>query len=159
MTHPKPEPALSIRGVLVSPEGLILLIKIAGPRGELWITPGGRWESGEKHSATLRRELREELGLTDFDHEGQIWTRRGSHTVEGGPVLEIEHFYLVHTDVFEPSNAGMEPEELSRFAEFRWWRIEDVRRSEERFAPARLGELLEELVAHGPPNEIIETGD
>jgi hypothetical protein len=40
----------------------------------------------------------------------------------------------------------------------RWWTIDELERSEERFAPRRLAELLRTLLRDGPPPEPVDVG-
>ncbi len=41
---------------------------LVGRKGQKFIIPGGRIESGEDHAACLRRELKEELGVDVISH-------------------------------------------------------------------------------------------
>jgi ADP-ribose pyrophosphatase YjhB (NUDIX family) len=60
--HASPSPTAS--AILVDDEGRVLLTRRAGDPGEgLWDLPGGFLEEREDALATLRRELREELGV------------------------------------------------------------------------------------------------
>ena len=136
-----------------------MLMKIAGWKGDLWITPGGRIQSGESPQDALIREIGEETGLTGFQAGAEIWVRRASFVVDGETKQERERFYLVPCAPFEPMTSNLEPAERAVFQEYRWWPIEEIARSRERFAPARLGELLVALRRDGPPPSPVETGE
>ena len=47
----------SVRAVFLTPSGFVLLMKISGWRGDLWITPGGRIQAGESHLSDPLRAL------------------------------------------------------------------------------------------------------
>ena len=153
------EVSQSVRAVLLTPTGSVLLMKIAGWRGDLWITPGGRIQSGETPEVALVREIGEETGLTGFQPGAEIWVRHAAFVVVGKSKQERERFYLVPCAPFEPTTSNLEPAERAVFQEFRWWPIEEIARSSERFAPARLGELLVALRRDGPPPSPVETGE
>ena len=55
-----PTPPISIKGVLIHQDRVLLLLN---GRGE-WDLPGGRPDPGEDHRTALAREVREETGLT-----------------------------------------------------------------------------------------------
>lgn len=60
----EPGPQLAVSAVVVV-DGRLLLVERAAPPAEgRWALPGGRVEPGERLSAALRRELREETGLS-----------------------------------------------------------------------------------------------
>ncbi|HKQ20238.1 MAG TPA: NUDIX domain-containing protein [Candidatus Eisenbacteria bacterium] len=147
----------SVRTVLLTPAGTVLLMKIAGRRGDIWITPGGRIRPGEEPLAALKREVAEETGLTGFRVEAEIWVRHATFVSNGVEKDERERFFLVPSERFEPATSNLEPDERAIFQEFRWWPIEEIARSKERFAPRRLGELLQVLQRDGPPSSPVET--
>ena len=72
---------------------------------------------------------------------------------------ERERFFYVPCEKFVPVTISMEDAELSRFRGYRWWPISEVKCSSDRFVPAKLGELLEDLHTNGPSTEVIETGE
>jgi 8-oxo-dGTP pyrophosphatase MutT (NUDIX family) len=133
-------------------------MKIAGYQGDLWITPGGRIRPGEEPMAALVRELQEETGRVGLQPGAEIWVRHATFLSKRQPLEEEERFFLVPSEQFEPTTARMEPAELEVFREFRWWSVEGIVGSGERFAPQRLGELLLALRRDGVPASPVETG-
>jgi 8-oxo-dGTP pyrophosphatase MutT (NUDIX family) len=69
----------AIRAILITRAAEVLLMRIRPPDHSecFWITPGGGIESVE---LTLRRGLREELGLTQFEIGPLVWRRQ--HTFD-----------------------------------------------------------------------------
>ncbi|GLZ35814.1 NUDIX hydrolase [Lentzea sp. NBRC 105346] len=54
-----------VGGIVFDPIGRLLLVRRANAPGEgLWSIPGGRVEPGETDSEAVKRELREETGLS-----------------------------------------------------------------------------------------------
>jgi 8-oxo-dGTP pyrophosphatase MutT (NUDIX family) len=60
---------IGVKGLIRNKEGKILLLKIPAWGGSpgYWDMPGGRMDPGETFEQTLRRELREEIGV---EYEG-----------------------------------------------------------------------------------------
>jgi 8-oxo-dGTP pyrophosphatase MutT (NUDIX family) len=155
------KPRLVCRAILLTPEHEVLLMHIRewSTGWTAWITPGGGMEEGESPEDTLRRELFEETGLKDFEVGPKVWTRDHSDTWEGRPFRQVESLYLIETPRFPPTTEHQpEPVEIRAFRGFHWWPLEEIEESEEIFVPARMGPLLRNLVANGPPAEPIDAG-
>ncbi len=145
------------RGVIVTPQGELLLMRMRLPRLELWITPGGGIDSGETPEAALRRELLEETAL-DTDVIGpHLWSRTVRFTAGGAAFEQRESFFLIQTRKYEPRFMGMPGDkERDLLGEFRWWRAGEIIDSNEIFAPRQVGELLADLLRHGVPKTPVE---
>jgi 8-oxo-dGTP diphosphatase len=150
---------VSVRAVFLTSLGKVLLMKVAGERESLWITPGGRIRDGEEPRDALAREILEETGQSDLLVDSEIWIRHGSFIRNNRRHDEVERFFLIPTEQFEPSTQGMEEAEKKRFRRYEWWNIGDIEDSDETFVPRRLGRLLHNLHAGDVPAKPIETGE
>lgn len=65
-------------------DGRCLILEASERKGK-WDLPGGRLHVGEKSEDGFKRELEEEIGLTDFQHvavvDYYVWDREGLPTV------------------------------------------------------------------------------
>ena len=147
---------VSARAVLLTSDGFVLLMKVRGRAGDLWITPGGRIRPGEDPIAAVAREIREETSRTGLDIRGEIWVRHGTYLASDGWREEREHFFLVPSERFEPTTAGMEEKELTRHGGFKWWSIPEIADSPEAFVPPGMAELLENLRREGAPARVLD---
>ncbi|MCB1743271.1 MAG: NUDIX domain-containing protein [Gammaproteobacteria bacterium] len=147
------------RALILTPAGELLLMRLRMPRGPVWLTPGGGLNAGEDVLEGLRRELREELGRDDLPIGQEVWRRQVPYVLDGLDYEQHERYFLVHCERFKASAHNM-PHETERdwFESFRWWPVDELRASKERFAPRRLAELIHDLVANGPPVQPIDTG-
>jgi ADP-ribose pyrophosphatase YjhB (NUDIX family) len=160
------EPSLrpSARGLLVDPDGCVLLAEFDLPHMQLWAVPGGGIEPGETSRDALRRELLEEVGFEVTGEPPFVWQRRVvvDAVVEGYDGV-IEDHYLIRCERFEPRGA-LSDEELAaeNVVSFRWWSAAEIRKSTDAragyFSPRYLGELLDDLLRDGPPEAPIELG-
>jgi 8-oxo-dGTP pyrophosphatase MutT (NUDIX family) len=151
----------AVRALILTPEREILLIRTAIPHlgSVLWLTPGGGIEAGEDAHAALRREIREETGLTDPRIGPEVWTRCHSYRWGRNLVTQAERYFLVPTSRFAPSAAGLpHPDERRDVTGFRWWRLEEVDASGERFVPMRLALHLRALLEDGAPAPPVDVG-
>ena len=146
------------RAVVLDPSGRILLVRFDVRPRALWACPGGGLESSESHEEAIRRELLEEVGLNLESLGPCIWTR--THVIPfGGFDGQVERFFLVHADAFDPRGT-LSPDELraEHVTAVRWWTPEELARSTELHAPRRLPQLVADLWAEGPPPEPIDVG-
>jgi len=151
----------AVRALMLTPQGEALLMRAQEPVSgrQVWFTPGGGREGDETAEACLRRELAEETGRSDFEIGPAVWTREHTFDWGGRMVSQMEVFHLVEVERFEPVMADNPSEiESEAFREYRWWTAAQIRDADELFAPRRLAELLEELIANGPPHEPVDTG-
>ncbi|MBD0337707.1 MAG: NUDIX domain-containing protein [Thermoleophilia bacterium] len=142
----------AVRALVLDPDDRVLLVHWVDEDNDLdlWLTPGGGVDEGEDSTAALRRELREEAGLREFEPGPVVWTRRHRFPWRDGVVEQRETFALVRSPRFEP-----EPEPAALDAEgvreVRWWRLDELEASDAEFAPRRLAAHVRKLVEDGPP--------
>jgi TDG/mug DNA glycosylase family protein len=147
----------AVRALVVDPDDRVLLVRFEWPDKTVWAPPGGGVERGESDEHALVRELAEESGLRDFTLGPCIWTRTHWFTDMDGWAGQTERIYLVRTEAFEPApewtTAQLADEGIS---EQRWFTRAEL--DGLLFAPRRLPELLDDLLAHGPPHEPLDVG-
>jgi TDG/mug DNA glycosylase family protein len=109
----------AVRAVVVAPDGRTLLLRYGGGYDTWWITPGGGVEAGESDEAALRRELREELGIAEFDVGPLLWSRTRWFLGEPGFGGQTNRSYLVRVPWFEARV-------VSEAQEARWFTLEEA---------------------------------
>jgi ADP-ribose pyrophosphatase YjhB (NUDIX family) len=148
-----------VRALILSPDPAVLLIRMAVENGELWIAPGGGIGDGENHEDTLRRELREEIGLVDVAIGPHVWNRECTFPWRGQQIEQREYFYIVRTDRFVADLSGNPvAHEREAITEIRWWPVHELPLESKDFAPARLGSLVTDLLKNRVPPRPIDTG-
>jgi TDG/mug DNA glycosylase family protein len=108
-----------VRAVIVAPDRRMLLIRYVEEYETWWIPPGGGVDPGESDSEALRRELREEIGLTAFELGPLLFEREHHFPIEdfGG---QRNRYYLVRVPRFEV-------EQLGEGTEARWFTVDELR--------------------------------
>jgi 8-oxo-dGTP pyrophosphatase MutT (NUDIX family) len=142
----------SARALLVDPQDRVLLMKFASQSNRtFWLTPGGSLHPGETFEDALRREIREETGIT-LAHAGHwVWTSPKRIVRDGRPVDTLARVYIQRVPNFVAAPTALTPEERGTFREFRWWSIDEIEGSREMFVPRTLAVLLSALISEPWP--------
>jgi 8-oxo-dGTP pyrophosphatase MutT (NUDIX family) len=150
-----------VRALLLDPDDRLLLARMVEPATgeEWWVTPGGGVDAGEEPEFALRRELREETGLEEFELGPVIWTRHDVFPWGGKTLDQREQIFLVRVSAFDPrpmlSKAQLANEGMH---DLRWWTLEELATSDANFAPRRIVRFLRQLLEEGPPPAPIDVG-
>jgi len=144
----------AVRVVLTDEGGRVLLFHAVtddvGPAG-WWELPGGGIDEGESFLDAAVREIREETGLVlDPAQFGPpAWRRDTTWRARGLRRLQHEVVVAARVPGHRPDirTDGQTATELEIYVEARWWEVADVLRSQVRFYPGRLPELLPAFLA------------
>lgn len=145
----------TVRAVVVTTNAEVLLVRFEFPAGTRWALPGGGIDPGETPLEALRRELDEEVGLSDVDIGPHIWTREHRIPfINGLWDGQREQIHLVRVErTFEPRpRLSWEDLRAEYLHEIRWWHIDEIARADDVvFVPATLHAHLSTLLELGPP--------
>jgi 8-oxo-dGTP pyrophosphatase MutT (NUDIX family) len=140
----EPVPREAVRALLVDAAGRALMMRWRRPGAEWWICPGGGVQDGETVEEALRRELVEEVGLQISDLGEPVHER--THILPGSRHLRIQHdtFFVVRVDSIEVApTIDLVAENVEGH---RWWTVDELEATDERYSPPELPELLRTLV-------------
>ena len=140
----------AVRVILLTPAQEILLMLIPPDGGNsFWMTPGGGLKPGETIHQGAKRELQEELGLSDITLGPLVWLRQHTFNWAERRLCQREQYHIAHVNRFQPFiSDNIEAEYLS---EFRWWPLATMVQSNERFTPLSLAGIVQKYLAHGAP--------
>ncbi len=136
----------AVRALVLDAQDRVLLVQYRRPVGDetWWGTPGGGIDAGETPEEGLRRELREEIGLEAFELGPFLYEHAGEFCWAHVLYRQRNATYLVRVDAHEPrATIDLDPEGV---AAVRWWSLDELEASHERFAPDDFVERLRTLL-------------
>ena len=138
------------RVVLLGPDDQVFLIHAADPGNSTsepwWEIPGGGIDPGESSAHCAARELHEEGGFDSVSVGPIVATQHVEFTFAGMFFDQDEVIHIARTDQVELKKPmGLEFFEALAFRGSRWWTMDEILESEERFLPPRFQELIAAL--------------
>ena len=109
-----------VRAVVVAPDGRTLMIRYVNTYESWWIPPGGGLDPGESDLDALRRELREEVGLDEFEIGPLLFEREHHLRIDEEFGGQSNRYYLVRVPWFEVTHLG-------EGDEARWFTLDELR--------------------------------
>jgi double-stranded uracil-DNA glycosylase len=135
------------RALVVDADDRVLLVQFTNDAtGDTWwATPGGGVEAEEEDEVALRRELREEIGLHDFEIGALVWDEARTFSFQRTLYNQRNRIYLVRVDEHDPvATVDMVAEGV---VAMRWWTLDEIETTGERLTPPELYPRLRTLLA------------
>jgi 8-oxo-dGTP pyrophosphatase MutT (NUDIX family) len=150
VTEPIERPAARV--LVVDESDRILLFHGADPARpsiRFWFTPGGGLDVGESPTEGAARELYEETGLrVPAEELGEpVFADLAEFPFDGIWYRCPQLFFLVRVPVFDVAAIAWTELEQRTIDAHRWWTIEELISTDEKFYPESLPDLLRGLLA------------
>lgn len=154
----------SARLILLDPRDRLFLFNVHDPAvydpanphfDPFWVMIGGMVDPGEDFAEAAIREAHEETGLTILGEARWVWSRERHMKWRGNDRLHKERFFLARTDRTDVDTSGLDEKERGWTLGHRWWTVDEIAASAERFEPIDLGTRLRALLRDGPPEQPI----
>lgn len=154
----------SARLILLDPQERLFLFNVHDPAvfdpaqpffDPFWVMIGGMVDPGEDFAEAAVREAGEETKLPVAGVPRWVWTRERRMSWRGKDVMHKERFFLARTERTDVDTSGLDERERSWTRGHRWWAVDEILASAERFEPLDLGVRLQALLRDGVPDEPI----
>lgn len=130
---------LASRVILINQDKRILYLNASDPKtGHIfWVMPGGGLEPNESFEDAAIREAYEESGCL-FNLGPYVWFRRHKYVWNGRSFDQYERFFaaIANDSIYNPPN---QDEYISKH---KWWSIDELRTSNDEFAPRNIRNLI-----------------
>jgi double-stranded uracil-DNA glycosylase len=143
----EPTARVAVRALVIDADDRILLVQYRRPVGDesWWGTPGGGVDPGETDREALARELREEIGLNEFELGPMLFEHAGEFPWAGELFRQTNTTYLVRVHAHEARpTIDLAAEGV---VDVRWWSRSELEATDALFAPPDLVERVRNLTA------------
>jgi double-stranded uracil-DNA glycosylase len=143
----EPTARAAVRALVIDDDDRILLVQYRRPVGDetWWGTPGGGVDPGESDEQALARELREEIGLHEFELGPVLYEHVGEFPWARELFRQVNTTYLVRVREHEPrATIDLAAEGV---VDVRWWSRGELDATDAQLAPSDLLERVRNLTA------------
>ncbi|SBT53198.1 NUDIX hydrolase [Micromonospora auratinigra] len=145
-------PRRAARVLLVDAGGRLLLFQgsdPARPEHRYWFTPGGGLDPQESPAEGAARELAEETGLRLSPAElgAPVWSETVEFPFDGVWYRQQQEFFLVRVPGWQVDTAGFNEIEQASVHGHRWWTVDELSSTGERYYPTDLPAVLGRALA------------
>lgn len=155
------------RALVLDRENRVLLIAYEAVRDvdplrpglrRFWFTPGGGLEPGETHEEALRRELEEEIGVSDAPLGPFVGRRETPFLLFRQQRFVRERYYVVRLTSPDIDTARLAETEDNPVLDVRWWPLPDLLATTEVVEPRGFAELAARIAGGDLPSVAVVLG-